>query len=49
MTDPQPDTPTSIDWALLLAVAARRGVRVWRADRHGVLSPVGSVDEVTDR
>ena len=47
MTD-QPDTPTptSIDWPFLLAVAARRGVRVWRANRHGVLSPVKSPDEV---
>ncbi len=49
MTD-RPDPPqTYLDWSILLAVAGRLGVRVWRVDRAGQLSPVGSVDEVTDR
>ena len=47
MTDQTRHTPqTYLDWAFLLAVAGRLGVRVWRADRHGVLSPVASPDEV---
>ena len=46
MTD-QPDTPqTHLHWPTLLAIAGRLGVRVWRVDRHGVLAPVGSPDEV---
>ena len=45
MTDRADPPQTYLDWSILLAVAGRLGVRVWRVDRHGVLSPVKSPDE----
>ena len=45
---PFPYQPTSegISWPLLLDVAERQGVKVYKADHNGELKQVTSVDEV---